>query len=129
MALKAYTLPVCDVCGEAWFPEKGPARDDPRAYDQNQRAQGLPPLRCGKCKSFGWDRIYKGDKRRKNPHEYPMPPIGTAHHPLPKKKKSAPQRATKKRRGSVLEMRPRKRCNHGLLHCPQCHTNQQAAVR
>ena len=113
MALKAFVLPVCDVCGKAWLPEEGPARDDPRAFDRKQRADGNPPLRCGKCKSIGWDRNYTGDRRRKNPHE------------LQEQEASKPPK--KRRVGTKSEHRtPRqvsKRCRkHRLLHCAQCHS-------
>jgi hypothetical protein len=70
MALKAFLVPVCDVCGKAWLPEEGPAREDPRKYDATQRANSLLPLRCGKCKSVGWDREYTGDRRKRNPQEH-----------------------------------------------------------
>lgn len=123
MALKAFVLPVCDVCGQAWLPEPGPAREDPRKYDREQRAAALPPLRCGKCKATGWDRNYTGDRRRKNPHE------------LTEGKHAAPTRTAKKlhvehkprTKGVSHKTAPRvERCRkHLLVHCPQCHPSRR----
>lgn len=75
MAVKTFNLPVCDVCGKVWLPDeftisnKISARQDPRAYDAARKKNGLTPLRCGKCKSYRWDREFIGDRRFKNPHE------------------------------------------------------------
>lgn len=70
MGLIAIEVPVCDVCGKPWLPDeetsyKGvSARSDPRSYDRLRREDGLSPLRCGKCKAFGWDRNFSGDRRK-----------------------------------------------------------------
>jgi len=45
MTIKTMEMPLCDVCGEIWLPNKGPARDNPR---ENAK-------RCGKCKNPRWD--------------------------------------------------------------------------
>jgi hypothetical protein len=57
MAVQSFNLPVCDVCGEPWLPQKGPAREDIRKWDAEQRAVGKK-VRCGKCKSEHWDRDF-----------------------------------------------------------------------
>ena len=61
MAVKTFSLPICDECGKAWLPDEGPARDDIRSYDAAERAKGKvgKPVRCGKCKSTKWDAIYR----------------------------------------------------------------------
>lgn len=95
MGLKSPELPVCDNCGEVWLPKKGPARDDPRAHDAEQRA--LPdgkPLRCGKCKSLNWDINFVGDRRKKRVSSPAVEP------------EEAPK--------------PKVRCKHGLLNCEKC---------
>jgi hypothetical protein len=103
MALIKMTLPQCDLCEEVWLPEKGPARDNPRKYDAQQRAAGEPPLRCGKCKATGWDRNFTGDRRRKDP------------------KKTSPKKLSRVQAAEVVAKKaPVKRCKHGLLHCAQC---------
>jgi len=102
LGLKTFILPVCDGCGEAWLPDKRTAykgiqaREDPRAYHAARIKDGLPGLRCGKCKAFGWDREYLGDGRRKC--------STPAAHEV------------------EVEIAPiRQRCaKHGLFHCPQC---------
>jgi hypothetical protein len=74
MGLKSMKIPVCDVCGKAWLPDEETdykrvsARVNPRAYDRLRRVDGVSPLRCGKCKAFGWDRNFTGDRRRVDPH-------------------------------------------------------------
>ena len=49
MAIENMDLPKCDVCGEVWLPQKGPARSNPREFAN----------RCGKCKNPNWDRDYR----------------------------------------------------------------------
>lgn len=100
MAVEQFQLPMCDVCGEAWLPLQNEARQDPRKYDAKQRRDGLPPLRCGKCKSPNWDRNFTGDRRRKDPAATPLKAV-----PAPG---ASPVR-----------------CKHGLLHCPQCHIKKE----
>jgi hypothetical protein len=73
MSIVNMNLPHCDVCNEPWLPQKSSvhngisARQDPRAYDDACRKDGAPGLRCGKCKSTGWDKDFTGDRRRKDP--------------------------------------------------------------
>jgi hypothetical protein len=53
MAVGIYTLPICDGCKLPWLPVGWTQDSDPR----NLR-EGTKPLRCGKCKSIGWDREF-----------------------------------------------------------------------
>lgn len=105
MAIERFKLPVCDVCGKAWLPDEDAeykgisARQDPRGYDEARRADGEPPLRCGKCKAIGWDRIFTGDRRKKDPHGLSL----------------AEQKAEQERPAV------KKKCRHQLLHCKICH--------
>jgi len=66
MAVKPYILPVCDKCGSPWLPADWTPEDDPRVHERERRDKGEPPLRCGKCKSVGWDAVFVGDRRRKD---------------------------------------------------------------
>ena len=51
MAVGTYTLPICDGCNLPWLPARWKQDSDPRNLPT-----GTKPLRCGKCKSIGWDR-------------------------------------------------------------------------
>lgn len=53
MAVGTYNLPICDLCELPWLPVGWTQDSDPR----NLR-EGAKPLRCGKCKSIGWDREF-----------------------------------------------------------------------
>jgi hypothetical protein len=53
MAVGIYTLPICDGCKLPWLPTGWKQDSDPRNPKK--------PLRCGKCKSSGWDRDYKAE--------------------------------------------------------------------
>jgi hypothetical protein len=50
MAVGIYTLPICDGCKLPWLPVGWTQDSDPRNPEK--------PLRCGKCKSIGWDREF-----------------------------------------------------------------------
>ena len=51
MAVGTYKLPICDGCKLPWLPVGWTQDSDPR-----QLPEGAKPLRCGKCKTIGWDR-------------------------------------------------------------------------
>lgn len=51
MAVGTYKLPICDGCKLPWLPVGWSQDSDPRVLPK-----GAKPLRCGKCKSSGWDR-------------------------------------------------------------------------
>ena len=53
MAVGTYTLPICDGCKLPWLPVGWSQDSDPRNLPS-----GAKPLRCGKCKSSGWDRAH-----------------------------------------------------------------------
>jgi hypothetical protein len=56
MAIGIYKLPVCDSCGLPWLPTKWTPDSDPR--------DPAKTLRCGKCKSSGWDREHNAEVRK-----------------------------------------------------------------
>jgi len=115
MAIQSFKIPICDACGEPWFPSAGlvwrgiRARDDPRAYDAARKADGQKGLRCGKCKTPHWDTKFLGDGRkipRSRPNgaaaAEPEPEVRTATLPT-----EAPARP--------------KRCAHGFFRCSICN--------
>lgn len=55
MAVGLYKLPICDGCETPWLPQKWTPESDPR--------DPARPLRCGKCKSSGWDRKHNAEAR------------------------------------------------------------------
>lgn len=98
MALIKVTLPLCDICGEPWLPDK-------RLPDGSKNpAYEFPELskRCGKCKSMRWnwkmkEALLKAEKAGK-----------MTSFPSPVKGKPP----------SVSRV---KTCRHGLVRCPTCH--------
>ena len=65
MAIRSYNLPVCDGCSRPWLPDGWTPESNPRGPEGEK-------LRCGKCKSKGWDRNYKAlwKEMLKEPEEY-----------------------------------------------------------
>ncbi len=63
MAVGTYKLPICDGCKLPWLPVGWTQDSDPREYDAKQKTSGGKPLRCGKCKSSGWDRVHNAEMR------------------------------------------------------------------
>jgi hypothetical protein len=57
MAVGTYTLPICDRCKRPWLPNKW-------KQDSNPRGPEGSGLRCGKCKSLGWDRKHEEQVKR-----------------------------------------------------------------
>ena len=105
-------LPLCDVCGNTWFPREKAARKDPRAYDAAQRALGAKgkPLRCGMCKSPNWDRDWLKEQK--------AAPVSTPDDDL-----SDDQLRI---RYAVKAVVVPGRCKHLLLDCPICHHTEDA---
>ena len=64
MAVGTYTLPICDGCKLPWLPTGWTQDSDPRNL-----AAGAKPLRCGKCKSSGWDREHNAEMRKATTEE------------------------------------------------------------
>ena len=59
MAVGTFTLPICDGCKLPWLPVGWSQESDPRVLPK-----GAKPLRCGKCKSSGWDREHNAEMRK-----------------------------------------------------------------
>ena len=64
MAVGIYKLPICDGCKLPWLPTGWQQDSEPREHDAKQKAAGGKTLRCGKCKSGGWDREYNAKMRK-----------------------------------------------------------------
>ena len=123
MAVGTYTLPICDGCKLPWLPVGWTQDSDPRALPA-----GVKPLRCGKCKSIGWDREHV--KAEKNGTAAPvalnevmeaeslvfMPLDPEAHADV-----EAAQEASRLASYVKLVPEPRKtRCRHRMTNCPLC---------
>jgi hypothetical protein len=109
MAVVLMQIPVCDVCGEPWLPQKGPARVDPRTHAK----------RCGKCKSEKWDRDYIFEAH--DPEQAPAEDVIATIRGMPQDSNTA---------NAIVELTQaaaaavRKRCIHMLLNCPICHKGE-----
>jgi hypothetical protein len=126
MALIQMTLPLCDVCGEPFLPRKGPARDDPRGYNLLTKLDPkLPPMRCGKCKSFGWDSNFLGDRRKKSTvyPELATQPAGA--RPILRALQVKDERE-RQRKASPKAQSNRSRCKHQLYNCLICRPEARA---
>ena len=126
MAVRAFTLPVCDQCGEPWFPDKGPMREDIRAFDAKQRALGTAgkPVRCGKCKSPNWDKIFR-EKGENGPAEAEIVPEVTKEDvfqtlDVPEIPAELFKYAEDLKAGAERISGGRRLCRHRLLNCPEC---------
>jgi len=66
MSIVSMDIPVCDACGQPWFPEDPEVRKDIRAVDAARRLKGgyAKGIRCGKCKSFAWDARYQEELKK-----------------------------------------------------------------
>ena len=100
-------LPLCDKCEKKWLPVEEEAQHDPRGYDARRRKAGLPPLRCGKCKTPLWD--YKFTARE------PQDGAQTGKDIVAALVKEAEELT-----GVPAVVRKGKRCKHGLLKCKEC---------
>lgn len=139
MAVGTYKLPICDGCKLPWLPVGWTQDSDPRNPDK--------PLRCGKCKSIGWDREFT--KQQKADATSPVEihetldvenwrPVETAVNPFdPTKTIQMPrnvalnevlQADAVKAVDEYLEKRgvTRVRCKHRMTDCPICHPKEAA---
>ena len=122
MAIGIFILPICDACHRPWLPDGWKPGDDPRTL------AGGRTLRCGKCKSSGWDREYNAAQRKKESlaavpqvslDDVRATVCGLSENPSPAllEALSAPPRAATP---------PRRRCKHSLYSCPECHPQEAA---
>ena len=113
MAVTEMRIPVCDVCGEAWLPKKGPNRDDPASNVK----------RCGKCKSPNWNagprelRIRGHVIRPQDPDELDEQDL--AEQVLEEASKHI--RVERRKLGPYASGPRPKLCIHGLTRCELCH--------
>jgi len=144
VGVKEFLLPVCDKCGEAWLPEKGPARRDIRGHDAVLRGKGKVGVRCGKCKSPNWDDVFRkgggvvgpvavevavspapGDEVTDLPTGPDMSaPACTEDLVLVERMMTAAAGSGHMPKMSVSHPAPggAKLCRHRMMHCPVCAT-------
>lgn len=113
MAIGKFTLPICDGCRKPWLPDGWTPESDPRAYDAEQKAAGGRTLRCGKCKTSGWDREYSSEQRKATVEVAvnPFDPTKTIEMP---------------RNVDLNKTLTQARCKHRLMHCPICNPQEAA---
>lgn len=122
MAVVQMQIPVCDVCGEPWLPQKGPAREDPRTHAK----------RCGKCKSEKWDRDYVPGYQERLDNVIALLENPAVQQILSDNREDViaticgmPQDSNTA--DAIVELTQaaatavRKRCIHMLMNCPICH--------
>lgn len=116
MAVGTYTLPICDGCKLPWLPVGWTQDSDPRNLPE-----GSKPLRCGKCKSIGWDREYVKQQKADQTE--------TAVSPFdPTKTVELPRNTALNDALSPEPASPtlRARCKHRMTECPICHPKEAA---
>jgi hypothetical protein len=115
MAVGIYKLPICDSCGLPWLPNKWKPSSDPRDPKR--------PLRCGKCKSSGWDREHNAEVRKEAVEEVVNPFDATKTVEL-SRNTALNDVLTLQAPGSVP--RGASRCRHRLDNCPMCNPPEAA---
>lgn len=110
MATGTYILPICDGCKLPWLPVGWTQDSDPRSLPE-----GAKPLRCGKCKSLGWDREYA-----KRAREQIVDPYAKTRADI--------SRALATAEAQMIEMpsATTRRCRHRLTNCSICHPEEAA---
>lgn len=147
MAVGTYVLPICDGCNLPWLPVGWTQDSDPRHL-----REGAKPLRCGKCKSIGWDREFVKQQKdaATETAENPLDPTktidmprnmtlneamesqGLAFAPLDPKAYADVEAAQEVHRiSSYVKLVPapairKTRCKHRMTDCPICHTKEAA---
>jgi hypothetical protein len=139
MAVGTYTLPICDGCNLPWLPVGWQQDSDPRNLPE-----GSKPLRCGKCKSAGWDKLHNAEERKAanetavNPLdptktiELPrnvalneaMEAVGAVFMPLDPEANADVEAAQEASRLAsyvkLVSEAPKPRCRHRMTDCPLC---------
>jgi hypothetical protein len=125
MAVGIYKLPICDSCGLPWLPNKWKPSSDPRDPKR--------PLRCGKCKSSGWDREHNAESRKEVIEEAvetvsltefaPFHPVNPENLADVEAAKEANRLAEYVK---VSVPRGASRCRHRLDNCPMCNPPEAA---
>ena len=121
MAIGTYTLPICDLCKLPWLPVGWKQDTDPRAPNGK-------PLRCGKCKSIGWDREYvKADKSGNVAQTDRAPTASDAPEVIPSVATQVEEvaGATPAVPTSSKSVKTQ-RCKHRMTNCPVCHPKEVA---
>lgn len=106
MAAGIYTLPICDGCKLPWLPVGWTQDSDPRNPEK--------PLRCGKCKSIGWDREFVKQQKESVVVLEGVAALGLSTEPL------SPVAITE------VPAVKKSRCKHRMTDCPICHTKEAA---
>lgn len=115
MAVGTYKLPICDGCKLPWLPVGWTQDSDPRHL-----AEGAKPLRCGKCKTIGWDREHM--KEMKKIEEIVNDQISAVANGTDE---IAAEAAVLVAKSMGITLRA-KRCRHRLTDCSICHPKEAA---
>lgn len=120
MAVGTYKLPICDGCGLPWLPVGWTQDADPRNLPE-----GSKPLRCGKCKSAGWDKLHNAEVRKEasDPSAVRTEVVGPliytpANVGIPDEELSDDEFRT--RYAITASVERVKRCRHRMTNCPIC---------
>jgi hypothetical protein len=140
MAVGIYTLPICDGCKLPWLPVGWTQDSDPRNPEK--------PLRCGKCKSIGWDREFVKAQKAETTETAVNPFDPTKEIEMPRnvalndalsKIVAVEMPATMGVDGDIhppsvsyknvprgTSDAPKTRCKHRMTDCPICHPKEAA---
>lgn len=118
MAVGTYKLPICDGCKLPWLPVGWTLESDPRTHVGK-------PLRCGKCKSIGWDKEYTAALRKEATElaVNPFDPTKTIEMPRNVALNEALEHVDVPR-GTPQPQRTR--CKHRMTDCPICSPKEAA---
>ena len=124
MAIGKFTLPICDGCRKPWLPDGWTPESDPRAYDAEQKAAGGRTLRCGKCKTSGWDREYSSEQRKNSsPSVVDMPKVPEEVFVFAAAVREHVEMIIGSLPDPIVQV---SRCKHRLMHCPICNPQEAA---
>ena len=141
MAVGTFTLPICDLCKLPWLPVGWTQDSHPRSLPA-----GVKPLRCGKCKTAGWDREHVAQAKQdaaiedvgssSNGRTPGFDPADAGSSPAEPTSLDlyAETRATAEAQmpedvpRGTLEMPPltTRRCKHRMTNCPICNPKEAA---